>query len=190
MLLKEINFDLYLLTPLPHWGPLPGENLWSPREKLAQKTCAECPQQRYVTGETSKLQGRDRVGIVEGSCRYRAARGVSIREKFVCCPLCSTGSRYAGEFILLRPREKIGTRDLCRVPRAAVLYGRARQISGTGPCGDCGRGLWVPGPRGPYSGKIRFIEKPGVQDEGVGHVAKRFSEPVQPTPKLDFRYGT
>ena len=26
---------------------------------------------------------------------------------------------------------------------------------------------WVPGPRDQYSGKIRFIEKSGVQDEGV-----------------------
>ena len=36
------------------------------------------------------------------------------------------------------------------------------------PCCDCKRFLWVPGPRGQYSGKIRFIEKPGVQDEGKG----------------------
>ena len=36
------------------------------------------PQQRYVTDEPGKIQGRERVGIVEGSCGYRA-RGVSIR---------------------------------------------------------------------------------------------------------------
>ena len=41
-----------------------------------------CPQQRYATGEPVKVQGRDRVGIVEGSCGHRA-RGVSIRGKFV-----------------------------------------------------------------------------------------------------------
>ena len=35
-----------------------------------------------TTGETGKVQGRDRVGIAEGSCVYRA-RGVSIRVKFV-----------------------------------------------------------------------------------------------------------
>ena len=35
----------------------------------------------YATGEPGKLQSRDRVGIVEGSCGYRA-RGVSIRGKF------------------------------------------------------------------------------------------------------------
>ena len=43
----------------------------------------------------------------------------------------------------------------------------ARHSSGMGPCGDCRRVLWLPDPRGQYSGTIRFIEKPGVQDEGV-----------------------
>ena len=71
----------------------------------------------------------------------------------------------------------MGTGDLCRVPPAAVHHGRARQCSGTGPCGYCRRVLWVPGPRGLYSGKIRFIEKPGVHDEGGRHVAKRSSDP-------------
>ena len=40
--------------------------------------------------------------------------------------------------------------------------------------------LWVPGPRGQYSGKIRFVE---VQDEGGRHVAKRSSEPVVAYPE-------
>ena len=56
----------------------------------------------------------------------------------------------------------MGTGDLCRVPPAAVHRGRARHCSGTGPYVYCRRV-----PRGQYSGKIRFIEKPGVQDEGV-----------------------
>ena len=59
----------------------------------------------------------------------------------------------------------------------AVCHGRARQSSGTGSCWDCRRVLWVPGPRGQYSGKIRFTEKLGVQDEGGRHVAKRSSDP-------------
>ena len=66
----------------------------------------------------------------------------------------------------------MGTGDLCRVPVAAVRHGRANQTSGTRPCGDCRRVLWVPGPRSQYSGKIRFIEKPGVQDEGARQVPK------------------
>ena len=40
------------------------------------------PQQRYATGEPVKVQGRDREGIVEGSCGYRT-RGVSLQGKFV-----------------------------------------------------------------------------------------------------------
>ena len=35
-------------------------------------------QQRYIPGEPGNVQGRDRVGIVGGSCGY-GARGVSIR---------------------------------------------------------------------------------------------------------------
>ena len=79
----------------------------------------------------------------------------------------------------------MGTGDLCRVPPAAVHRGRARQCSGTGPCGYCRRVLWVAGPRGQYSGKIRFNEKPGVQDEGVRHVAKRSSDPRVAYPEVN-----
>ena len=52
-------------------------------------------------------------------------------------------------------------------PLAAVCHGRAMQNSGTGSCRDCRRVVLVPGPRGKYSGKKRFIKKPGVQDEEV-----------------------
>ena len=51
----------------------------------------------------------------------------------------------------------MGTGGMCRVLQASVRHGRARQSSGTGPYGDCRRLLWVPGPRGQYSGKICFI---------------------------------
>ena len=106
-----------------------------------------------------------------------------------CCTLCPTGGRCPGKFVLSSPREKMGTGDLCRVPPAAVRHGRARQTSGTGPCGDCRRVLWVPGPRGQYWGKIRFIEKPGVQDEGGRHMFKRSSDPraAYPEVKLQVR---
>ena len=57
----------------------------------------------------------------------------------------------------------MGTGDLCRVPLAVVRNERgARQRSGTVPCGNCRKVLW-----GQFSGKFRFIEKSGVQDEGV-----------------------
>ena len=89
-----------------------------------------------------------------------------------CCPLCPCGGRYPEKIRLIESQRGMGTCDLCRVPLAAVRHGRARQNSGTRPCGDCKRVLWVPGPRGQYSGKIRFIEKPGVQNEEGRHVAK------------------
>ena len=57
----------------------------------------------------------------------------------------------------------MGTGDLCRVSSAAVCHGRARQISGTGPCGNCRRVLWLPNPRCQYSGKIFYNEKPGYK---------------------------
>ena len=53
------------------------------------------------------------------------------------------------------------TGDLCRVPPAVVRHVRARQSSGTGPCGDCRKLLWVPGPRGQYSGKFVLSRNPG-----------------------------
>ena len=79
----------------------------------------------------------------------------------------------------------MGTGDLCRVPPAAVHPGRARQCSGTGPYGYCRRVLWVPGPRDQYSGKIRFNEKPGVQDKGGRHVTKRSSDPRVAYPEVN-----
>ena len=42
---------------------------------------------------------------------------------------------------------------------------------------------------GQYSGKIRFIEKPGVEDEGGRHVVKRSSDPrvAHPDVKVQVR---
>ena len=77
----------------------------------------------------------------------------------------------------------MGPGDARRVPLAAVRHGRARQTSESGPCGDCRRVLWEPGPWGQYSGKIRFIEKYGVQDEGGRHVAKYSSDPPASLPR-------
>ena len=44
---------------------------------------------------------------------------------------------------------------------------RARQTSGTGPCGDCRRVLWVPGPRDQYSGKFVLSRNVGYKTRGV-----------------------
>ena len=105
-----------------------------------------------------------------------------------CCSLCPAGVSIFGEkSFYLAPGCK---GDLYRVPQAAVHHGRARQSSGTGPCGYCRRVLWVPDPRGQYSGKIHSIEKPGVQDKGVVMWLTVVLTPGEPTPKSNFRYGT
>ena len=61
----------------------------------------------------------------------------------------------------------------------------SQAMLGTGPCGYCRRVLWVPGPRCQYSGKIRFIEKPGVQDERGRQLAKRSSDPRVAYPEVN-----
>ena len=74
--------------------------------------------------------------------------------------------------------------DVCRVPLAAVRHGRAGQTSESGRYWDCRKMLWVAGPWGQYSGKIRFIEKRGMQDEGGRHVSQRRSDPRQAYPEV------
>ena len=48
----------------------------APGGKWTQETCVGCPQQRHATEEPGKVQGRDRVGIVEGPCVYLARGSV------------------------------------------------------------------------------------------------------------------
>ena len=84
----------------------------------------------------------------------------------------------------------MGPEDVCRVPLAAVRHGRTMQTSESGPCGDCRRVLWVPGRRGQYSGKIRFIEKRWVQNEGVAKLLNIVLTPGKPTLKSNFRDRT
>ena len=44
--------------------------------------------------------------------------------------------------------------------------------------------MWVSGPAGRYSGKIRFIEKPWVQDEEGRHVVNRSFDPRVAHPEV------
>ena len=77
------------------------------------------------------------------------------------------GSQYSGKIPFIGPQGENGHR---RPVPGAPSSGTPRESQAKfreGPCGDCRRVLWVPGPRDQYSGKIRFIEKSGVQDEGV-----------------------
>ena len=102
----------------------------------------------------------------------------------IVAPFAPMGAGTRGKFVLSSPRWEMVPGDARRVPLAAVRHGRARQTSESGPGGDCRRVLWEPGPRGQYSGKIRFIEKYGVQDEGGRHVAKYSSDPRQAYPEV------
>ena len=43
------------------------------------------------------------------------------------------------------------------------------------------------GPADQYSGKIRFNEKPGVEEEGCRHVVKRSSDPRVAHPDVKFQ---
>ena len=73
-----------IVAPFAPRGSVFGENSFyrAPGDEWAQETCAGCPKQQYAMGEPGKVQGRDRVCIVERSCGYQT-RGVSVREKFV-----------------------------------------------------------------------------------------------------------
>ena len=78
----------------------------------------------------------------------------------------------------------MGTGNLSRVPLAAVHPGsQAMFRDGTvwvlkkGPVGT--------GPAWSVFVKIRFIEKPGVQDEGGRHVAKHSSDPRVACPEVN-----
>ena len=90
-------------------------------DKLAQETCVGCPQQLYIPGEPGNVQGRGRVGIVEGSCGYRA-RGVSIRGKFVLLEkprVQDEGGRYVAKRTsdprVAYPEVNVQVRELVRV---------------------------------------------------------------------------
>ena len=61
------------------------------------------------------------------------------------------GDQYSGKIRFIVPQ------CINRHRRAAARHGRARQNSGTGPCGDCRRVLCVPDPWGQYSGPVGSV---------------------------------
>ena len=122
------------------------------------------PRQAY---HEVKLQGRDLVRVVG-----------------IVAPFAPMGAGTRGKFVLSSPSGEMGPGDARRVPLAAVRHGRARQTSESGQGGDCRRVLWEPGPRGQFSGKFRFIDEFGVQDEGGRQVAKYSSDPRQAYPEV------
>ena len=134
--------------------------------KWAQEPCVGCPKQRYIPGKQGKLQGRDRVGIVEGSCGYRA-RGISIRGKFVLSR--NVGYKTRGVAMLLNV-----------VVTPAGLP--SSQTSGMGPSASCGYCCPLCPTGGRYPGKFRFIEP----QEGNGHKSSDTPRESQ----ANFRAGT
>ena len=90
---------------------------------MGQETCAGCPQQRYATGASGTVQGPDPVGIVEGSCRYRA-RKVQVLDLV----------RVVGTVVPLgvgqTPRET-WAQDMCtRCPQQRYTMGQAVKVLG------------------------------------------------------------
>ena len=53
------------------------------------------------------------------------------------------------------------------MPLAVVCHGRARRCSGTGPCVDCTRVLWVQGRGVSIRGKIVLSRNPEYKTRGV-----------------------
>ena len=166
------------------------------RQSSGTGPCGYCRRVLWVPGPAGQYSGKirfiEKPGVQDEGGRHVVKRSsdprvahpdvkVQVRDLVrvvgIVAPFAPMGASTRGKFVLSSPRGEMGTWDLSRVPLAAVRHGRARQSSGTGPCGYCRRVLWVPGPAGQYSGKIRFIEKPGVQDEGGRHVVKRSSDP-------------
>ena len=102
------------------WGGVAGVATWL---NVVVTVPVPRPQRRYATGEPSKVQGRDRVVIVEAYC------GSVFEKKSLYRETCVT--RRGGRHVAKRS---------CDPP---------------------------PGPCGQYSGKNRFIQISGVQDEGL-----------------------
>ena len=74
------------------------------------------------------------------------------------------GSIFGENSFYRAPGCKLAQKTCGGCPKQCKRLRRAKQSSGTVPCGDCRRGLCVSDPWGQYSGKIRFIETPEVQD--------------------------
>ena len=93
-------------------------------------------------------------------------------------------SGIRGKFVLSSPRGKWTEERCVGGPQQRYIPGEPGNVQGRDRVG-IRTVLWVPDPRGQYSGKFRFIEKPGVQDEGGRHVAKRSSDTRVAYPKVN-----
>ena len=189
----------------------PGDARWVPlaavchgraRQTSESGPCGDCRRVLWEPGPRGQYSGKirfiEKYGVQDEWGRHVANYSSDPRQAYpevnlqgrdlvrvvgIVAPFAPMGAGTRGKFVLSSPRGEMGPGDARRVPLAAVRHGRARQTSESGPCGDCRRVLWEPGPQGQYSGKIRFIEKYRVQDEGGRHVAKYSSDPRQAYPE-------
>ena len=120
-----------LLPPLPHGGQYSGKiRLIEPQGVYPQETRAGCPQQRYATGEPGKVQGRDRVGIVERS-RVKGPLGSVFGENLFYRE--TQGTRLGGRHVAKRSSDppvadpEVKVRDL--VPVLGVVAPFALRVS-------------------------------------------------------------
>ena len=127
-----------IVAPWPHGVSVSGENSFyrAIGGKWAQESCAGWPHQWYATGELGKVQGRGRVGIVEGSCGYRS-RGVSIsgRIRFIKKPgVQDSGDRYvtkrSSEPRVAYTEVKVQVRDLVRGVGIVALLSHGGSVPG------------------------------------------------------------
>ena len=84
---------------------------------------------------------------------------------------------YSEKIRFIEPQGINGHRRAVPGPPSSGTYRESQVMFRDWTVWYCRTVLWVSDPRGQYSGKFRFIEKPGVQDEGGRHVAKRSSDP-------------
>ena len=87
-------------------------------------------------------------------------------------------SGIRGKLFYRAPGDKWVQETCAECPQQRYIPGEPDNVQGRDRY--CRRVLW-----GPYSGKIRFIEKHGVQDEGARHVSKRSSDPRVAYPEVN-----
>ena len=109
---------------------------------------------------------------------------VQVRVVVIVDPFDPWGSVPGKNSFYRGPGGKWAQETCARCPKHWYATGELRQSPGTGQCGDCIMVLWVPCLWDRYSGKLRFIGKPGVQDEEDRHVAKRSSDPRVANPEV------
>ena len=117
------------------------------------------------------------MGIVEESCRYRV-REVSNRGNIVLSRNLGCKTRGVAMWLNAWPRVAYPKNSSSTGHNASCVYCYPpweKFVTAYGDRMGIVEQSW--GYRGQYSGEIRFIEKPGVQDEGSRHVAKHSSDP-------------